>query len=90
MPPSSSGPGRSPLKAQTGVRVPLGASVSQRPPTDNVERFLSMLRFNSREKVNALGHYADLEVSKIDNERFESPFYLGNLNKKRFSLSKAP
>ena len=24
-PPSSSGPGRSPLKAQTGVRVPLGA-----------------------------------------------------------------
>ena len=25
MPPSSSGPGRSPLKAQTGVRVPLGA-----------------------------------------------------------------
>src|SRR5215216_2357509 len=32
-PPSSSGPGRSPLKAQTGVRVPLGASISQKPPT---------------------------------------------------------
>jgi hypothetical protein len=49
-----------------------------------------MLRFSSREKVNALGHYADLEVSKTDNERFESLFYSGNLNKKRFSLFKAP
>jgi hypothetical protein len=35
--------------------VPLGASVSQKPPTDSVERFLSMLSFDSREKVNALG-----------------------------------
>jgi hypothetical protein len=43
--------------------------------THDVERFLSMLRFDSREKVNALGHNADLEVSKTDNERFESPFY---------------
>ena len=27
--------------------VPLGTSISQKPPTDNVERFLSMLRFDS-------------------------------------------
>ena len=55
--------------------VPLGASVSQRPPTDNVERFLSKLKFDSRGKVNALGRYADPEVSKTDNQGFESPFY---------------
>jgi hypothetical protein len=44
--------------------VPLGASVFQRPPTQDVERFLSMLRFDSREQVNALGDYADPEASK--------------------------
>ena len=31
-----------------------GAQISQKPPTDDVERFLSMLRFDSREKVDAL------------------------------------
>ena len=62
-PPSSSGPGRSPLKAQTGVRVPLGASVSQKPPTADVERFLSMLRVDSKGKVNALDSYVDLETN---------------------------
>ena len=31
-----------------------GALVSQKPTTDAVERFLSMLRFDSRGKVNAL------------------------------------
>ncbi len=30
MPPSSSGPGRGPLKAKTGVRVPLGALYENR------------------------------------------------------------
>ena len=44
--------------------VPLGASVSQRPPTDNSERFLSMLRFDSRGKVNALGGYVNPEATK--------------------------
>lgn len=44
--------------------VPLGASVYQRPPTDHVERFLSMLRFDSRGKVNALGRTVDPEASK--------------------------
>ena len=31
-----------------------GASVSQKPPIHDVERFLSMLRFESEEKANAL------------------------------------
>ena len=35
--------------------VPLGASISQRPPAHDVERFLFMLMFDSRGKVNALG-----------------------------------
>ena len=43
--------------------VPLGAQISKKPPTDNVERSLSMLRFDSREKVNALGRYVDPEAS---------------------------
>jgi hypothetical protein len=42
----------------------LGASVCQRPPTDHVERFLFMLRFESREKTNALGRNEDAEASK--------------------------
>jgi hypothetical protein len=40
-PPSSSGPGRGPLKAKTGVRVPLGAHAQEDRSTDEVERFLS-------------------------------------------------
>jgi hypothetical protein len=31
-----------------------GAQISEKPPTDHVERFLSMLRLDSRGKVNAL------------------------------------
>jgi hypothetical protein len=31
-----------------------GAQISAKPPTHNVERFLSMLRFDSRGKANAL------------------------------------
>jgi hypothetical protein len=44
--------------------VPLGASVCQRPPTDHVERFLSMLRFDSRGKVHALGLDTDLKTTE--------------------------
>ena len=33
----------------------MGASESKRPPTDNVERFLSMLRFESKGKLDQLG-----------------------------------
>jgi hypothetical protein len=54
---------------------PHGASIFQKPPTDDVERFLSLLRFDSREKVNTLGRYADLAATKTDNQRFKSPFY---------------
>ena len=60
MPPSSSGPGRGPLKAKTGVRVPVGASEIKRPPTDDVERILSMLRFENKEK---LGELPDLDLN---------------------------
>jgi hypothetical protein len=53
--------------------VPLGASVSHEPPTDIVERFLSMLRFDSRGKVSALGQYADPKAIEMGIQRFESP-----------------
>jgi hypothetical protein len=40
-----------------------GALISQKPPTHDIEGFLSMLRFDSREKVHALGHYVDPEAN---------------------------
>jgi hypothetical protein len=51
-PPSSSGPGRGPLKAKTGVRVPLGAlKLTHLELRDAaVEDFLEMLRFQGRSK----------------------------------------
>jgi hypothetical protein len=52
--------------------VPLGASVSQRPPTQEVERFLSFLRLDSTGKVNALGRYAEPKAIEMDIARFES------------------
>ena len=54
-PPSSSGPGRGPLKAQTGVRVPLGAQLLRNRQQKMLSGFLSMLGFDSRGKVKALG-----------------------------------
>jgi hypothetical protein len=42
----------------------LGAQNSKEPPTQDVERFLFMSRFESREKVNALGRYAGPETDK--------------------------
>ena len=54
-PPSSSGPGRSPLKAKTGVRFPLGAQILKNRPTSSVGRFLSKLRFESRGKLDEFG-----------------------------------
>ncbi len=45
LPPSSRGPGRSPLKAKTGVRIPLGV-----PPLKNfskLEKFLFSLGFDN-------------------------------------------
>ena len=63
-PPSSRGPGRSPLKAETGVRVPVGAQVQEDRSTKEVERFLSMLRFESREKVEELVTNIDTNLTK--------------------------
>ena len=59
LPPSSRGLGRSPLKAKTGVRVPVGAHAQENRSTDEVERFLSYVRFDSREKLVKLGIDAD-------------------------------
>jgi hypothetical protein len=33
----------------------MGASDSRKPPTDDVERFLSLLRFESKGKIEDLG-----------------------------------
>ena len=52
-----------------------GVSICHKPPTQDVQQFLSILRFDSSDKVNALGRYADPEASKTDNQGFESPFY---------------
>jgi len=38
----------------------VGASVSQRPPIDDVERFLSMLSFDSKGKLMDLGFSKDI------------------------------
>ena len=59
-PPSSSGPGRSPFKAKTGVRISVGASNSKRPLTVDVERFFSMLCFENKGK---LGELPDLDLN---------------------------
>jgi hypothetical protein len=55
-PPSSRGLGRSPLKAKTGVRVPLGAPSRTHPEPHSVpvEQFLAMLRFDQRDKLAEL------------------------------------
>lgn len=51
-----------------------GALICPKLPTDNVEWFLSMLRFDSRGKMNALGRSIDPEASKTGISRFESNF----------------
>jgi hypothetical protein len=67
MPPSSSGLGRSPLKAETGVRFPLGASESDRTsPNNSVEEFLSLIRFDQRNKLEKL------DLGSRLNEEIES------------------
>jgi hypothetical protein len=45
----------------------VGASDSKKPPTDNVERFLSMLRFDSKGKLSDLG-IDDDNISTIKNK----------------------
>jgi hypothetical protein len=55
-PPSSRGLGRGPLKAKTGVRVPLGAPNKTHLEHRDVavEEFLEMLRFDQRDKLKEL------------------------------------
>jgi len=36
------------IMAKIGVRIPVGASDSRRPLTEDVERFLSLIRFESK------------------------------------------
>jgi hypothetical protein len=43
------------LKLPTAVRIPLGAQVQKNRSTDNVERFLSLIRFENKEKLKELG-----------------------------------
>ena len=56
MPSSSSGLGRSPLKAETGVRLPVGVPKRTHPEPHqiDVEQFLEMLRFDQRSKLEEL------------------------------------
>ena len=51
LPPSSSGLGHSPLKAKTGVRVPVGAQLE---PVDDIDRFLSLIGFEQRIEVERI------------------------------------
>jgi hypothetical protein len=44
-----------------------GALISEKPPTENVERFLFMLRLRFKIKGEYFGRYADLEISKAHN-----------------------
>jgi hypothetical protein len=59
---------------KTGVRISVGAQNFQKPPTDDVEQFLSMLRFVSKEKVNALTTPVDPDTENIVVKWFESLF----------------
>jgi hypothetical protein len=46
-------------------QIRAGAQISKKPPTGIVERFLSMLRLDSRGKVNDLGRYAELKAIEM-------------------------
>lgn len=49
----------------------MGSSDPKKPPTD-VERFLSMLRFDSRDKVNVLELIINPETDEISGSRLIS------------------
>ena len=68
MPPSSRGPGRSPFKAKTRVRISVGAQVLKNRSTDDVERFLLLIRFENREKIQEL----ELDLWLNEEIEFES------------------
>ena len=56
LPPSSRGPGRSPFKAKTRVRISVGAPTKTHLELRDiaVEEFLEMLRFEQRSKLAEL------------------------------------
>ena len=56
LPPSSRGPGRSPFKAKTGVRISMGALTKTHLELRDiaVEEFLEMLRFEQRSRISEL------------------------------------
>ena len=49
------------------VRIPLGLQIIQKPPTNNVERFLAMIRFNSKEKLEITPIFKCVPVSDFEN-----------------------
>jgi hypothetical protein len=56
------------------VPVLLGVQISQKPPTDEVERFLSMLEFDSGGKSYCWGRYVTVKAGTTSIEWFESVF----------------
>ena len=56
LPPSSRGPGRSPFKAKTRVRISVGAPTKTHLELRDiaVEEFLEMLRFDQRDRLAEL------------------------------------
>ena len=67
MPPSSRGPGHDPFKVKTGVRISVGAQVFENRSTDKVERFLSLLLFENRGKLDNLGLEIDTNILEFGN-----------------------
>lgn len=65
-PPSSSGPGRGPLKAKTRVRTSLGALTKAHLELHDiaVEEFFELLRFDKRDKLSELPNELLRECSR--------------------------
>jgi hypothetical protein len=55
-------------------QISLGASDSKKPPTDDVERFLSMLCFDSKGKLRDVGIEIDHLLPSKRGKEFESCF----------------
>ena len=54
-PPSSSGPGRGPLKAKTRIRIPLGALYrTHSEQLSENEQFIDLVRFTQRSQLDEL------------------------------------
>ena len=75
-PPSSSGLGRSPLKAKTGVRVPVGAQVLKDRSVDDVERFLSLITFKTQSLILGDRH----DIANDDGIIFDNNMIANKVN----------